>query len=59
MARIYNFKRLILFENDYEDICGLVKIVKETGWIVITKEEQAEENFAIDQCIVERLRNIL
>lgn len=59
LANMYRFKRLIIYENDYEDIIDLTELVKSNGGIIVTEEEQAEECLLVDKDIVERLKNIL
>lgn len=59
MAEIYNFRKLIIYENDYEDVDNLIKLVTDSGGIVVTEEEQINEELAINQCLAERINKIL
>ncbi|KAI5168687.1 hypothetical protein PAEPH01_0333 [Pancytospora epiphaga] len=43
LASKFALKRLVLFENDYEDIENLIGLVAEDGGVVIEDEEELEE----------------
>lgn len=58
LASKYAVKRLVLFENDFDDLERLTSLVSAEGGVVIAEEDQLVETPAIDQSIIERIKNI-
>lgn len=55
LATKYQIQRLVVFENAYEDVAELRRLVKEAGGVFVEEEEQEEEP-GIDGDIVEKLK---
>lgn len=55
LASIYRLKELIIFDNDYDDIENLKKIIQEDNGFV--KDEEEEDIEPMDEEIVEKVKN--
>ena len=57
LAKKFSVKKLVVFENCYDDIEELKDIISKDGGVVV-EEEDNEELFEIDDNIVEKLKNL-
>lgn len=61
LCELVKFKKLIIFENNFEDIEKLKDLViKEGGMIVFSDEESSDSDsdFSVDEELIEKLKNL-
>ena len=59
LAELYNIKKLVLFENQFDDISKLADMVRETGGVVLDTEDITVDDNILSRDLMERIKNIL
>ena len=59
LAALFCIKRLVLFDNNYEDISRLREMVEEDGGTVVDQEEEEEASvFEVDKSLLEKIKGM-